>query len=49
MPHHHLVYTEDELKRIVSASHEVGILAGEEMLPSSRSRPRPRGHGAAAG
>jgi CBS domain containing-hemolysin-like protein len=32
-PHHHLVYTEDELKRIVSASHEVGILeAGEQEM-----------------
>lgn len=29
-PHHHLVYTEDELKRIVSASHEVGILEAQE-------------------
>lgn len=29
-PHHHLVYTEDELKRIVSASHEVGILETQE-------------------
>lgn len=32
-PHHHLVYTEEELKRIVSASHEVGILeAGEQEM-----------------
>jgi putative hemolysin len=29
-PHHHQVYTEDELKRIVSASHEVGILEASE-------------------
>ncbi|MFN3429531.1 MAG: hemolysin family protein [Candidatus Sericytochromatia bacterium] len=27
---HHMVYTEDELKRIVTASHEVGILEAEE-------------------
>lgn len=29
-PHHHLVYSEEELKRIVSASHEVGILEAQE-------------------
>ncbi len=29
-PQHHLVYTEDELKRIVSASHEVGLLESQE-------------------
>jgi CBS domain containing-hemolysin-like protein len=27
---HHMVYTEEELKRIVTASHEVGILEAEE-------------------
>jgi CBS domain containing-hemolysin-like protein len=30
VPEHHLVYSEDELKRIVSASHEVGILEAHE-------------------
>ncbi|HEY9724395.1 MAG TPA: hemolysin family protein [Oscillatoriaceae cyanobacterium] len=30
VPEHHLAYSEEELKRIVSASHEVGILEAEE-------------------
>jgi CBS domain containing-hemolysin-like protein len=30
VPEHHLVYSEEELKRIVSASHEVGILEAHE-------------------
>lgn len=30
VPGHHLVYTEEELKRIVNASHEVGILEAQE-------------------
>ena len=29
-PEHHLVYSEEELKRIVTASHEVGILEAQE-------------------
>jgi CBS domain containing-hemolysin-like protein len=33
VPEHHLAYSEEELKRIVSASHEVGILeAGEQAM-----------------